>query len=434
MDTITRTPKTYCRKLWPMKTWCLVIILPFLISSHLANAQSFNSGSDGSDGALDFSTSPPNTTIVFDPTTFNPPLDPDGDRVFHFTTINIPADVTVRLQSDVLGMLPINWLATGAVQIDGTVDITGAKGHLGYVSGTFSPALAGPGGFGGGIGARNGIPCTKGFGPGGGNACQGRNGFGGSHLPSNPFLLPLVGGSGGGGGTNQGTSLPGGGGGAGGGAILVASSVSIGLNGSIDARGGAGGDQSVSSAGNANMFRVGGGGSGGAVRLVAPSINLTGTITVEGGEPGIDPGGMVGSPGGIGRIRIEHEQITLTGTLQGTSRISTLVPYTVLLSTTGPSTVRVTQVGGVAVPTSPTGSFIAPDLAINDPDPVTVDLLASNIPLGTVVTLTLLNETTGSQTVQTTPLAGTLENSTATTSATFSAGVTQVLTEATWTP
>jgi len=40
---------------------------------------------------------------VFSPKAFNPPLDPEGDNVYNFTTINIPADLTVRLSGDILG-------------------------------------------------------------------------------------------------------------------------------------------------------------------------------------------------------------------------------------------------------------------------------------------------------------------------------------------
>src|SRR5688572_1021476 len=90
-----------------------------------AMAQTFTSGSTGADGALDFSGTPPGTVIDFDPTTFTPALDADGDSVYHFTTITIPADVTVRLRATKAGAAPLHWLATGAVVIDGTLDLNG---------------------------------------------------------------------------------------------------------------------------------------------------------------------------------------------------------------------------------------------------------------------------------------------------------------------
>src|SRR6266496_2324782 len=78
------------------------------------------SGSNGSDGALNLTTP---GTVLFDPIAMN--LDADGDNVFHFTTINIGAGVTVRLTNTKLrGRAPV-WLATGAVTIAGTIDLNG---------------------------------------------------------------------------------------------------------------------------------------------------------------------------------------------------------------------------------------------------------------------------------------------------------------------
>ncbi len=50
----------------------LVIALVIALGTGGAIAQTFDSGSTGADGALDFSSSPPGTVIDFDPTTFNP--------------------------------------------------------------------------------------------------------------------------------------------------------------------------------------------------------------------------------------------------------------------------------------------------------------------------------------------------------------------------
>lgn len=418
---------------WPTYTGVLLSVFFFLLGG-LAHAQSFSSGSNGSDGPLDFSASPPNTVIVFDPSTFNPPLDTDGDRVFHFTTINIPAGVTLKFRADVLGTAPINWLATGAVQINGTLDLSGAKGHLGDVNASFIPAVPGPGGFPGGLGARPGIPCLAGFGPGGGHC----NGGGGRLSGTNDFLLPLVGGSGGAG---YDTFVPAGigsGGGAGGGAFLIASTVSIAVGGTINASGGEGGDASTLLYTNGS-----GGGGGGAVRLMAPVATVSGTITVKGGIRGKYPNGAFtnGVEGLNGTIRLESEQLNVSGDVSsgglnsGKLKLVKLIPSAVILPATGgPSIVQVTTVAGVPVPVSPTGSFTAPDLAITSPTPVTMDIAAKNIPLGTTVKLILVNQTTGQQNVTSTALTGTVGQSTATAQATFAAGVTQVLVEATWTP
>jgi hypothetical protein len=177
-----------------------------------AFAQSFSSTSTGSDGALNLTTP---GTIVFNPKSFTPPLDPAGDNIFNFTTINIAAGVTVQLSGQVLTG-PVYWLAQGAVTINGTITLNGAEG---YSCGTLPnpalriPSVPGAGGYAGGIGGLvidtytdQGQP---GSGPGGGpyNSSNGNATFSG-----NPFLVPLIGGSGGAGGGGS----CGGGGGAGG--------------------------------------------------------------------------------------------------------------------------------------------------------------------------------------------------------------------------
>ena len=138
-------------------------------------AQTFTSGSTGADGALNFAGTPPGTVIDFDPTTFTPALDADGDSVYHFTTITIPANVTVRLRANKAGAAPIHWLATGAVVIDGTLDLNGENGHTRVAPRI--PSVPGPGGFAGGIGAGTpNLPPQAGFGPGGGCASGGNAG------------------------------------------------------------------------------------------------------------------------------------------------------------------------------------------------------------------------------------------------------------------
>ncbi|MGE0680361.1 MAG: hypothetical protein AB7P69_05565 [Candidatus Binatia bacterium] len=112
--------------------------------------QFFDSGSNGSDGALNLTTP---GTVEFDPTTFNPPLDPDGDNVYHFTTITIAAGVTVHLLVRKVNG-PVFWLASGAVQIDGAIDLNGENGTS--IGSTFESrlrAMPGSGGYAGGIAA-----------------------------------------------------------------------------------------------------------------------------------------------------------------------------------------------------------------------------------------------------------------------------------------
>lgn len=265
-------------------------------ATRFAGAQSFSSGSNGSDGALNLTTP---GTILFDPKSFNPPLDPDGDNIFHFTTINIAAGVTVKLSGKIFTR-PVIWLATGAVTIDGVIDLNGEAGHLRTsVSSVRAPSVPGAGGYSGGVGgsdASTSTPAQPGNGPGGG--VIGSNGspvggtLSGGTFTGNLFLVPLVGGSGGGG------ELLGGGfgagGGAGGGAVLIASSNSIAVNGLITANGGAA-DSSASA----------GGGSGGGIRLMAPAISGNGSLLALGGNAALEGNGNDSFRGVRGRVRIE---------------------------------------------------------------------------------------------------------------------------------
>jgi hypothetical protein len=253
----------------------------------VARAQSFNSGPTGVDGALVL-TEP--GTIVFDPRTFKPPLNPSLDDVYRFTSVYIGKDVTVKLSANLLHS-PVFWLSQGPVQIDGTIDLNGADGDLG-------PSLAGAGGYPGGA-ARN---------PG-----YGRAGF-----TANAFLVPLVGGMGGDGGEMQG-------GGAGGGALLIASSTSITINGSITANGG-------------NSFD-GSGGGGGAIRLVAPVIyGINGALSAKGGKLG----------GTDGRIRFEALDNRFVGNLNETP-FAQGKPFGLFLPPNPPPTARVVSLGGVSL-------------------------------------------------------------------------------------
>ena len=400
------------------------LAIAFLISiaglTGVASAQrmAFDSHSDGSDGALDFAGNP-NTTIDFNPFAFDPPLDPDGDQVFHFTTINIPQGKTVRLRWGSMPNGPVYWLATGAVTIGGTIDLNGENGVT-TSTGVFVAAQPGPGGFPGGFSGNS--PTLTGFGPGAGGrngssgvgggygtAGAGSTGANGGGVYGNQFLLPLIGGSGGG------TTSGGHGGGAGGGAILVASNSLVQVTGSISARGGAGGSG------------AGGGGSGGAVRIIAPTLSISGSIEVRGGS------GAFGAAGS-GRIRLEAASLDTPGSLLGVVSKVRLTPHTNFLAADEPRLVRVTAIAGEPVPANPAGNVFSPDVTIDQAGPVSIDLSARQIPIGTMLTLYVWSDTDGMQVIPSTPLAGTFEDSSATATATFSAGVSQIFVRAVWTP
>jgi hypothetical protein len=395
-----------------------------LLAGLPSSAQVFDSGSNGSDGALNLVTP---GTVVFGLDT--PGLDPDGDHVFHFTTINIGAGVTVRLSTQYLHG-PVYWLATGAVTINGIVDLNGENGYnCANTLPDYSlrrPAVGGAGGFNGGVGGWSAGPAAlssqPGSGPNGGaNTTSGNSNGTAGTLGANLFLIPMTGGSGGGGGFSNVAGCFAGGGGGGGGAILIASSVSITVTspGTIRANGGD----------NGNIPGVccgGGDGSGGAIRLMAPLIQGNGSISAS------SPAGA----GSAGRIRLESYQQSFAGSVSPIALLSTPSILATVLPSGPPPSIRVpslnTASGLVALPASPGGTFTVPDATINQDTPVTINIEATSIPVGTVLTLHISSESGPDFTVLTTPLAGTLASSTASAPATFPTGFSRGYIRGTW--
>jgi hypothetical protein len=371
-------------------------------STGLASAQSFDSGSTGEDGA--FVATPPagSSTMEFDPRRIHrnndpaqPLIDPEHDNVFHFTTITIPANVTLRMSARWTNG-PVYLLAKGlpnmintdiAVRITGTIDLSGESGAaMGHSAATRGPAVPGPGGYYGGVGGNWESATT------GSHGQDGLGAFGGLGAPSTfasdrgeaaqgliggPQLVPLIGGSGGGGGNHAGYNWFGGGGGAGGGALLIASSRAIHMDysGNIYAGGGYGGHYNYC----ANYF--GGGGAGGSVRLVAPVLAGDGNID---NWPGLSAAGTCGggSPWAApaGRVRLEAFQNNQSYRIQrGNS--SNGSPLSSFLPSTPPPTLQVTGVDGQTVATNPTGSFDLADVTINDSGPVEITVQAHNVPV-----------------------------------------------------
>jgi hypothetical protein len=77
---------------------------------------------------------------------------------------------------------------------------------------------------------------------------------------------------------------------------------------------------------------------------------------------------------------------------------------------------------------------VTPDVTIDTPAAITLDIEAHNIPVGTMVQLTISSENGPLQTVTSSPLAGTLALSTATATATLPPGFSRFFVQATWTP
>lgn len=399
-------------------------------------ASAFNSGSTGADGAFN----PTVSTAV--------QLPPSG--IFNFTSVNIPAGVTVTFTKNTTNT-PVVILASGDVTIAGTLTVAGdpGKGTGAAGDGTTgddgAPGVGGPGGYNGGRGGAAGVagdPTARGgsgLGPGAGGGaiftpilpnegsniscggggggfgatagnseCRNRSansefGVGGSPYGSSA-LLPLIGGSGGGGGAG-GLSFNGSGGGGGGGAILIAASGTVAVTGALLANGGNGGVASGSGTGGG-----GGGGSGGAIRIVATTISGDGTISAAGGTLGESNVSVFhqGGAGSAGRIRAESE--TFTRTAASDPVHSFAQPGAVFVA--GTPTLTISSVAGINAPATPTGNADI-TLPATTPNPVTVVFTTTGVPVGNTVQLTVTPANATPTVVVSPALTGTTASATA---------------------
>lgn len=402
-----------------VKTMVMLLALGAMGS---ASAEKFNSGSTGKDGDFD-----PETNITLE------------SRTYNFTNVNIREGVTVFFSRNGPNA-PVVILATGDVNIAGTIDISGkSAAPIKGGTGTNFPegGIGGPGGFNGGRGGDpGGGPGGSGQGVGGGmggtylngNYAEGgggagyltaggmsflkqnygnASGVGGASHGSNT-VLPVLGGSGGGGGAGAASitnGSTGGGGGGGGGAILIAASGKVSLSGAILARGGRGGLITPAASG-ALEGGEGGGGSGGMIRILASSFQTGGTLDVSGGEQSFSPSTYYPHRGGTG----SH------------GRTSTETMFGGTLSLNGLPVLAISRIGGVDVPTDPTGTADV-GLPLTLANPVPVQLVAQNVPLNAIVKLMMVPVYGGnSVTVDAAALSGSLENSTTTANIDLPAG------------
>ena len=401
--------------------------------SPVSAASTFDSGSTGADGAF-----APTASVT---------LQVPDSGVFNYTTVNIPSGVVITFKRNNANT-PVTILASGDITLSGVIDISGGAGGnmLNLLNGNSLDGTArstggsgGPGGFDGGgggskVGPYNGV---AGDGPGGGggagdikqnvgdggggsyssagqngNYANGINGLGGSVYGSS-FLNPLIGGSGGGGGGANGNAEAGSGGG-GGGAFLIASSGILNFNGQIVTRGGVGGTD----------YNGGGGGGGaaGGIRVVATTITGNIIVDLNGGLGGLDANNSYsyrGGSGGAGYARLEAYNFTnvTLSPVNSVGVITTGSPGSV--SSANVPQLQIVSVAGINAPPSPVGSLHAPpDITVKNTvaNPVTVALAGKNIPVGTVVTVSLTPQTGTVTAVQSSALAGTTAASTATAS------------------
>ncbi len=316
--------------------------------------------------------------------------------VFKYSGVVVQGGSTVTFKNH-SGRAPVVWLVSGDVTINGTVSLDGQ----GYLP---APWLAepGPGGFrGGSANYAPGAADAAGFGPGGGAirvsdyaslffGAGGSYGSVGSYGPpayGNPSLIPLIGGSGGGGRYAYVTSRydltgrNGKSGGAGGGAMLIATAGNLSIAGMIHADGGNGMN---SESPDANQFPWSfAGGGGGGIRLVAASLTGNGVVRALGGNGG--------TPGGLGRIRVER--VANTNTLQITPdpsvvTLSNGATPQIWLPVNGPM-VRVVSVGGINAPADPLAEFgaVGADVTLPQTTGTTVVAETSNVERASIVTI-----------------------------------------------
>jgi hypothetical protein len=291
-----------------------------------------------------------------------------ANGIWNFTTINIPSGLSIYFKKNSANT-PVRWLATGNVQIDGSLVLDGSFGDNNLPEGV--GGAGGPGGFSGGHGGirlnRSGSYVgSPGQGPGGGlpgthpsTDRDGKNGaYAGAGGYGNIYLQPLTGGSGGGGGASSDT-IDGGNGSGGGGAILIASSKDIVVNGGVYSRGGANTYSGAS---------YGGRGTGGSILLRGDRISGAGSIDA--------------TPDG--RIRFEAYYRTLAGSTQPTSVNSAPVSST---DYNAVGTLSIQSVKGINVAQPPTGNTLTPDVIFTDAGPVTVVVQGTSVPDGTPVQL-----------------------------------------------
>jgi hypothetical protein len=231
----------------------------------------FGDGSDGagSFGTVDWSSSPPNSTLQFTTLTVTGTLTVPGGAIIRAT-----GNVTISGQI-IAKPSPSAGAGIGSVAGRNSGNASVVSGGTG-VSRFLARFLVNPGAYAGGVGG--GISTADVAGSGGGSVvilAAGSitiNGGGSIHA------------DGGAGSTGPPTTSSGGGGG--GGIIVLASRTSITNSGTLSAQGGAGGDGTPQVPGNPNTgFSASGGGGGGIINLIAPVITA-GTTSVIGGAAG----------------------------------------------------------------------------------------------------------------------------------------------------
>jgi hypothetical protein len=264
----------------------------------------------------------------------------DGNdlRAFHCGTVMVPQNATLQIQ----GSRRAEFLASGAVQVDGVVDASAqlsapgpgsaarpsTDGTDGVAGGDSAGGQGGTSGGGGGLGGGGG---SSPGGGGGGGGSAGGGGGGGATATGGP------GGAGGGSGGSGGATLGGGGSKGAGSPGFGAATPTSGQNGGAGVGGGGGGGGSYGALGGPDdefMPGAGGGaggggqgapgpdgrnagGGGGALRIISQasiSVSATGRVKADGASGGIASDTAGGGGGGSGgSIVLVAPQVSFSG-------------------------------------------------------------------------------------------------------------------------
>lgn len=411
------------------RTVPILLALTVAVLAPAAMAQSYASGSTAALG--DFLSNG------------NVTLDVPADGILHYKHFTVQPGHTVRFKRNARNTA-IYLLASGHVTIKGTLDVSGSTPQtiagIGY---TVRGGKAGPGGGdGGSCDTIGGVRYGGGYGPGGG-APHNTLGAGGGASPigagsqgynkggaggaswSHWSYQNIVGGSGGGCGKGHGGS-------GGGGALIVAASGTITLTGAIYARGGA-------------ASSYGGAGGGGMVRLVATQITGSGQINVMGtaGTTNCSKSNYPGGCGAAGLLKVEGWKVS-GSFMANTVPVSSLffgTPQPAVPGGASQPTLKVSKItgetGGDQLPPAPDLTehtlHPTPKIYLEAGKTITVEVTATHVPVGTTVKVRLNTLGYGAPVVNSTALAGTLDESTATATFTIPAG-TRLTTVDAWIP
>ncbi|MBI5865063.1 MAG: hypothetical protein HZB38_11265 [Planctomycetes bacterium] len=182
---------------------------------------------------------------------------------------------------------------------------------------------------------------------------------------------------------------------------MIAATGTITINGSIVVSGGSG-------VGYGGIYWAGGG-SGGAIRLLAQAVA---------GSGGLSAGSGGGVPGGVGRIAINANTVSYTGSATPVPLMfAPIVGDPIIWPPSTAPNIAVTslQFGAnvVSVPSDPRANWGFPtDASVDSVDPITLNIEATNVPLDWIVTVRIVPKDGDSFTVTAPPLSGTLEFST----------------------